>query len=289
MPEFDIDTLIRDVSAETWERMLVEITLGKKPKANNAAEREVRDRPTHPARLAGGGKLTGLGLALMLSRPDKGLLVFLLPSFFCPHKTVIFTKRFFAVSMVLLLVNLASASFPPPTSAQDAGWTTLFDGSTLDGWNVLGGANWSLDESDGSVTADMGTEGHLVTESSYDDFEVIVEFWVDPPTNSGVYIRCSDPTEITARNCYEVNISDMRADQTYRTGAIVGVSPPSEVVDAGGRWNEYVIRADGPRLTVTLNGIETVDAADSSHSVGVIGLQYSTGLVKFRRVRIRPL
>jgi hypothetical protein len=36
-------TLIRDVSAETWERMLVEITLGQKPEANNAAERRVRD------------------------------------------------------------------------------------------------------------------------------------------------------------------------------------------------------------------------------------------------------
>ena len=198
-------------------------------------------------------------------------------------------KRLSVFTLRLLLLSLTSASFPSWASAQDSGWTTLFDGSTLDGWNVLGGANWSLDESDGSVMADMGTEGHLVTESSYDDFEVIVEFWVDSATNSGVYIRCSDPTEITARNCYEVNISDMRADPTYRTGAVVRVSSPLAVVNAGGRWNEYVIRADGPRLTVTLNGIETVDAEDSTHSAGVISLQYSIGLVKFRSVRIRPL
>lgn len=46
MPEFDLDTLIIEVSAETWERMLVEITLGKKPEATNAAEREVRKRLT---------------------------------------------------------------------------------------------------------------------------------------------------------------------------------------------------------------------------------------------------
>ena len=198
-------------------------------------------------------------------------------------------KHLSVFTLGLLLLSLTSAISPSLASAQDSGWTTLFDGSTLDGWNVLGGANWSLDESDGSVMADMGTEGHLVTESSYDDFEVIVEFWVDSATNSGVYIRCSDPTEITARNCYEVNISDMRADPTYRTGAVVGVSSPLAVVNAGGRWNEYVIRADGPRLTVTLNGIETVDAEDSTHSAGVIGLQYSTGLIKFRSVRIRPL
>ncbi len=201
----------------------------------------------------------------------------------------VFAKPLFVVPLGLLLLSLTSAALPSSASAQDPGWTTLFDGSTLHGWNVIGGADWSLDESDGSVMADMGMEGHLVTESSYDDFEVIVEFWAESRTNSGVYIRCSDPANITARNCYEVNISDMRADPTYRTGAVVGVSSPSEVVDAGGRWNEYVIRADGPHLTVTLNGIETVDAEDSRHSGGVIGLQYSTGLVKFRSVRIRSL
>lgn len=184
---------------------------------------------------------------------------------------------------------LTTVSLPASASAQESEWTTLFDGSSLEGWNIIGGANWRLDGSDGSVMADMGLEGHLVTESSYDDFEVIVEFWAEPITNSGVYIRCSDPADITARNCYEVNISDVRPDPTYRTGAVVAVSSPLAQVDAGGRWNEYIIRADGPRLTVTLNGVRTVDAEDSTHSAGVIGLQYSTGLIKFRSVRIRPL
>ena len=209
-------------------------------------------------------------------------------------------RRSIFVGFVLLTTagcgNAGEEPASEPGSAAEAVQpevTVLFDGSSLDGWNVLGGANWRLDESDGSVMADMGTEGHLVTESSYDDFEVIIEFWVESRTNSGVYIRCSNPTDdddpITARNCYEVNISDLRADQTYRTGGVVGVSSPSEVVNAGERWNEYVIRAEGPRLTVTLNGIEIVDAEDSTHSAGVIGLQFSTGMVKFRNVRIRSL
>jgi hypothetical protein len=199
------------------------------------------------------------------------------------------SNRCLVVTAALLALGLDDVAAPSPASAQDAGWETLFDGSSLDGWSVIGGANWRLDPSDGSVVADAGEEGHLVTESSYDDFEVVIEFWVEPRTNSGVYIRCADPTEITAQGCYEVNISDQRADPTYRTGAVVGVSSPLEVVDAGGRWNEYVIRADGPRLTVTLNGIRTVDAEDASHTAGVIGLQFSTGTVRFRSVRIRQL
>ena len=198
-------------------------------------------------------------------------------------------RRWLVIIQGLLSLGLMIGTFPIPTSAQNMEGATIFDGSSLDNWNVIGGANWRLDPSDGSVVADMGIEGHLVTESSYDNFEVVVEFWVESRTNSGVYIRCSEPTEITARGCYEVNISDLREDQTYRTGGVVGVSSPSEVVNAGGQWNEYVIRADGPRLTVTLNGIEVVDAEDPTHRSGFIGLQYSTGMVRFRSVRIRPL
>jgi hypothetical protein len=191
--------------------------------------------------------------------------------------------------LALLALLLAASSPFSPVSAQDEEWTVLFDGSSLQGWDVIGGANWQLDAGDGSVVADMGEEGHLVTRGRYGDFEVVIEFWVESRTNSGVYIRCADPAEITAQGCYEVNISDERPDPTYRTGAVVGVSSPVERVDAGGRWNEYVIRAEGPRLTVTLNGVRTVDAEDSTHTEGVIGLQYSTGEVRFRSVRIRPL
>lgn len=188
-----------------------------------------------------------------------------------------------------------SASQPAPTRvASQPQWTVLFDGwsayreEILNGWDIVGEANWTLDANDGSVMADMGG-GFLVTESPYADFELTLEFWVDEPANSGVFIRCQDPTSITAANCYEVNIFDTRADQTYRTGAIVGVSPPSEVINAGGQWNTFVIQADGPRLTVTLNDIETVDAEDSNLSTGVIALQYGGGVVKFRNVRIRSL
>ena len=42
-------------------------------------------------------------------------------------------------------------------------WTTLFDGSSLDGWRVLGNANWEL--ADGTVSANSGN-GFLVSEES---------------------------------------------------------------------------------------------------------------------------
>ena len=166
------------------------------------------------------------------------------------------------------------------------GWTTLFAGSSLDGWRVLGDANWEL--ADGAVQADSGG-GFLVTEDSYADFELSLEFWVNEPANSGIFIRGADPESVRDTNSYEVNIYDTRPDQTYRTGGIVHVASPTSVIDAGGRWNTYEIAAQGARLTVTLNGTRLVDVEDTQYTDGPIALQYGAGIVKFRNVRIRRL
>jgi hypothetical protein len=197
-------------------------------------------------------------------------------------------KRLSAITIALLMVGFMSGQFSLPASGQTGdGWTTLFDGSNLEGWDMLGDANWELAD-DGSVGADSGG-GFLVTAASYGNFELRLEFWVDEPANSGVFIRCSDPEEVGAENSYEVNIFDTRPDQTYRSGGIVNVAAPGTIISTGGQWNTYEIRADGSRLVVTLNGIGTVDVENGEFTEGPIALQYGSGIVKFRNVQIRPL
>jgi hypothetical protein len=173
-----------------------------------------------------------------------------------------------------------------PSADADAGWITLFDGSNLDGWTPIGDANWRL--ADGAVEADSGT-GFLVSNQSYGDFELRLEFWVNPEANSGVFIRCSDPGEVTAENSYEVNIFDQRPDPMYRTGGIVDIAPPTATIDAGGQWNTYEIAAHGSHLSVTLNGTQTVDVMDGKFARGPFALQYAAGTVRFRNVQIRPV
>ncbi len=180
------------------------------------------------------------------------------------------------------VVGLGSAE----VSGQRAAWVTLFNGTSLNGWNPIGNANWEL--VDGAVQADMGS-GFLVSDRPYSDFELTLEFWVDEPANSGIFIRCADPTTVTDRNSYEVNIYDTRADQSYRTGGIVHIASPTSVINAGGQWNTYEITARGERLQVTLNGTEVVDVEDSQFASGPIALQYGAGVVKFRNVRLRTL
>jgi hypothetical protein len=185
---------------------------------------------------------------------------------------------------LLTCLALGTAAFPAHGTAQAGGWTTLFDGTSLNGWHVVGNANWQI--GDGAVTATSGS-GFLVTPRPYADFELSLEFWVDEPANSGVFIRCANPAVIADRNCYEVNIYDTRPDQTYRTGGIVHIASPSAQINAGGRWNTYLIRAEGGRLVVTLNGTQVVDTTNSLFAGGPIALQYAAGTVRFRSVQVR--
>jgi Domain of Unknown Function (DUF1080) len=174
------------------------------------------------------------------------------------------------------------------------GWTSLFDGKSLDNWNKVGDANWRIE--DGAAVADQGN-GFLVTKVPYGDFELRAEFYVEPETNSGIYIRCQDPQKISTAGCYEVNIWDRRPEPAYGTGAIVDVAKVEPMPKAGGKWNTYDIVAKGDQFTVTLNGQRTVNGVrDPKFARGVIGLQRGPGqktdkegVVKFRKVEIRPL
>jgi hypothetical protein len=173
------------------------------------------------------------------------------------------------------------------------GWVTLIDRETgLENWNRLGGANWRAEG--GAIVADMSTtkgSSFLVTKNSYKDFEIRAEFWAESNTNSGIFIRCADPSKITPANAYEVNIWDTRPDPSYGTGAIVNVAkvPVPIAYKAGGKWNTFEIKAKGPELTIVLNGVVTVNIRDSKLAEGPFALQYAAGPIKWRKVQVRPL
>ncbi len=191
-----------------------------------------------------------------------------------------------SLTIAAFVAFAVTAAHPASTAAQAGGWTTLFDGSSLAGWRVLGTANWQL--GDGAVSATSGS-GFLVSERSYGDFELSVEVWADGPANSGVFIRCANPQVIADRNSYEVNIYDTRPDQAYRTGGIVHFASPSAQINAAGQWNTLLIRAEGTRLVVTMNGTQMVDTTNNLFASGPFALQYAAGTVRFRNVRIRTL
>src|SRR6186713_3304573 len=182
--------------------------------------------------------------------------------------------RTLALTVMLVLLGFAGFQSSYVTLGQ-SDFKTILDGTSLKGWDVVGNANWSV--ADGAVQASMGT-GFLVTPMSYKDFQITADFWVTDDANSGIFIRCSDPKTINAMNAYEVNIYDKRPDQSYRTGGIVDVAKPTSVINTGGKWNTYDITAQGPKMTVILNGMKVVDGAqDTKHPDGRVALQYGAG------------
>ncbi len=196
------------------------------------------------------------------------------------------------ISLLLSLFVLAGCAHWP-----GSGWVTLIDGGKgMENFNAVGGANWRAE--DGAIVADHGKPGFLVSKEQYTDFEIRAEFWAATDTNSGIFIRCSDPVTIGGKTCYEVNIWDIRPEPKYATGAIVDVAtvPVPLVYKAGGRWNTYEIHAKGPEMVVKLNGVQTSVGRDATHPSGYFALQYGPGIkgaesgpIKWRKVEIRRL
>jgi hypothetical protein len=173
------------------------------------------------------------------------------------------------------------------------GWRTLIDGPRgMENFTNMGGANWRA-EPDGMVADSRPSRDptfYLATREEFKDFELHAEFWVSEDANSGIYFRCSAVRPMTDRTCHEANIFDQRPDPAYATGAIVWlVKAPTPVPKTGGQWNTMDITARGKHVTVVLNGVKTAETDEARDNGGVIGLQYAGGVVKFRKLQVKPL
>ena len=199
-----------------------------------------------------------------------------------------------ALSAGLLVAALAltgCSNMPGQTK-----WTSLIDGASgLENFDRMGDANWRAE--DGAIVADKAkVASYLVSKNSYKDFQIKAEFWADHTTNSGIFIRLSDPKNVAATNSYEVNIYDQRPEPSYGTAAIVDVAKVSPMPKAGGKWNTFLITARGSNLIVEFNGVQTVNIQDSKFASGPIALQFGNGpkdapggAIKWRKVQISAI
>jgi hypothetical protein len=199
-------------------------------------------------------------------------------------------KRLIVVSAAILL----SACSSMPSWMPGSGWTTLIDGDKgLENFQRVGDVNWRAEG--GAIVGDKGKGGFLLSKNAYKDFQLRVEFWADESANSGIYMRCAEPKNLTDKTCYEANIFDQRPDQTYATGGIVHRGKVLQPVKAGGKWNTYDITAKGTKMTVLLNGTKTAEIDNVESPSGPIALQFGNqpkspgGAIKFRKVQVRAL
>jgi hypothetical protein len=191
-----------------------------------------------------------------------------------------------------LLVPSAVVGQPPDllSPAQlSAGWIELFDGQSLFGWQPTSEANWKV--VDGVIRVTEGEPGFLMTTTEFANYELHVEFQATAGTNSGIFLRTPLVPTDPQQDCYELNIAP--PDNPFPTGSLVGRvlggSVP-KVTSGEPPWHEFLVRAEGPRIVVHLDGRPVVDY-DDLHPIlrGRIGLQFREGAIAFRNVWLRPL
>ena len=83
----------------------------------------------------------------------------------------------------------------------------LLNGRDLTGWHVNGANSWEVA---GGELRNTKSGGNLVTDRTFDDFKLHVDFRVPKGGNSGVYLR----------GRYEVQIADSSADDATSLGAL---------------------------------------------------------------------
>ena len=182
---------------------------------------------------------------------------------------------------------------------------SLFNGTDLSGWNVVGGKAASWGVADGVLFTSGEGGGWLSTEREYDNFELELDFRLPEAGNSGVFLRApreGDP----AYTGLEIQVldDDAREYATLRPwqycGSIYGVVAAKKgATRKANEWQHYRIVAVGPRVTVTLNGQQVVDAdliahmdKESTHPglkrrSGFIGLQCHGDRIEYRNIMLK--
>ena len=192
--------------------------------------------------------------------------------------------------------------------ALEQGFTSLFDGKTLTGWQ---GDTDGYAVEDGILFAKPDTGGNLYTTNEYSDFVFRFEFRLTPGANNGIAVRAPLSAD-AAYSGMEIQVLD-EDHETYKGiapyqvhGSVYGVVPAKRGhLNPTGQWNQEEIRVEGSHVTVKLNDAVIVDAdvAEASKPKTIDGNEHpglakKTGFlgfcghgsrVDFRNLRIETL
>lgn len=170
---------------------------------------------------------------------------------------------------------------PPPTP--------LFDGKSFGGW--AGDTEKTFHIEDGSIVGGnlsnrIPRNEFLCTTRPYTNFVLRLKFRLkgtDP--NAGVQFRSERIPNHHEMIGYQADMGQQYwgclYDESRRNKVLTGpnLEELMKVMDPK-EWNEYVIRAEGPRIQQWINGFPTVDYTEKEASIpgyGLIGLQIHGG------------
>lgn len=183
----------------------------------------------------------------------------------------------------------------------------LFDGKTFTGWEGDTGSVWRIEDGAlvaGSLEKKQEKNNFLATEKKYGDFELTLKWKLEGTegfVNGGVQFRT-----VRIPNHHEVSGYQADLGKGY-DGALYDESrrkkmmaqPTPEVLAKAqkplGEWNDYRIRAEGKRIQIWLNGVQTVDYTEAEPNIdttGIIAVQIhggATSIVRYKDLMIEEL
>ncbi len=166
----------------------------------------------------------------------------------------------------------------------------LFNGKNLDGWYASGENQWIVES---GILKNPKSGANLITDATFMDFKLHIEFRYPKDGNSGIYLR----------GRYEVQIADNKGLEPSNIlfGGIYGFLEPNEMVakDAD-EWQSFDITLIGRRVTIVANGLTIINdqvipgitggALDSNEGTpGSFFLQGDHTPVEFRNIVVTPL
>ncbi len=199
------------------------------------------------------------------------------------------------------------ASEPPP---EEDGFAPLFDGKTFAGWE----GNLELFRIEdgavvgGNLSDEIPRNEFLCTTEEYSDFELRLQARTSrEDANGGIQFRSHRTPNESEVVGYQADIGLLGGEPPQniwgalydeaRRRELLAVPDQDELakVFRPGSWNDYVIRAEGSRIQIWINGSQTVDYTETDPDIaptGVIGLQIHAGApaeIRYRNLQIRPL
>jgi hypothetical protein len=186
---------------------------------------------------------------------------------------------------------LAALWFSIDLSARAAEPKPLFDGKTLTGWEGETEKTWRVEEGaivGGSLDTVVPRNEFLCTTKSFGDFELKLRFKLlgdRKQANAGVQFRTQRIPKSHEVIGYQADIGQDFWGALYdesRRNKILGGSTKEVIAKLvkDEDWNDYLIRCEGPRIRLWLNGTLTVDYAEKDEKIektGIIGLQIHGG------------
>jgi len=191
-----------------------------------------------------------------------------------------------------LVEQKVAAKTPPlaPPPIPKGPWQPLFDGKSLDGWEITGDAIFKVEDGCLVGTQTTGKGGNIWHKQQRDDFELRVEYRVDWPANSGFWFRCTKRGRGYQYDVLKHPRPVAFSGSLYCPGKLFLTRNLKEQLENRDDWNEALISANGDELAVWLNGNLVGHCREGSFKEGHIGLQVHGGdHFKGMRIVVRKL